>query len=309
MSQLSYLQQIAQRASDRLPILMPPRSPFLGFDSSVPMEILDESPQSESIVSPEKRPSMLLSPTIAQTEPLANPLIQLPNTTLEPSPAMVSLTSPDLAARLEPSPTIASLTKPELPISTQVAFETISDVERSEPSKIPSLPTRVAQDRPAIAPQALQPQTERLPDRQPYAIATQNLSPQRTSRLAPSITEFSDSLVSQPTQAESLNENSLPIASPAILRWLTPTIQDRNVDMLFPEPQHREIYSEVTALPIASVVQEHLPKGNTLHIGAIDIQIMPAPIVPEAIAPSPTKSGSTTLLARSFSGSFGLRQG
>ena len=291
MSQLSYLQQIAQRANDRLPVLTPPRSPFPRFESPVPMEILEESPQSESIGSSKNRVSMLPSSTTAQTEHPANPLIQLPNTTLESFPTMVSLTNPELAN------------------STQVAFETISDVEIPESRKIPSLPPRVAQDIPAIASQALQPQTEGLPDRKPYGIETQNLSQQRINELTPSITEFNDPFVSQVTQVESPNENFLPLESPPILRWLTPTIQDHNVERLLPEPQRREIYSEVTASPITSVAQEHSPKGNTIHIGAIDIQIMPATVVPAAIAPSPAKSVSTTPLARSFSGSFGLRQG
>ena len=304
MSQLSYLQQIAQRSSDRLSVLRPPRSPFPRFDSPVLIEISEESPQSESRVGQENQLSMLPSSTTPQTKSFANPPIQLANTALEASPASVSLTSP------------------ELPNSTQAAFETISDMEiLVEPSKIPSLPALVTPDRPAIAPQALQP--DGLPDGQPYAIETQNLSPQRTSGLTPSITKFSDPVAFQPTQAKSLNENSLPIESSAILRWLTPTIQDRhqdrNAEMLLPEsPQpespRREIYSEVTASPIALVTQEladqeHSPKGNTIHIGAIDIQIMPATVVPAAIAPSPAKSIATTTLARSFSGSFGLRQG
>jgi hypothetical protein len=186
-------------------------------------------------------------------------------------------------------------------------------VETTEPRNSSSLQLdSVGEERSAIAPQTLQPQTHGLPDRKPYAIETQNLSQQKTSALTPSITEFSDPSdpsVSQPAKATSLKENSLPTESPAILRWLTPTMQDRKVEMLLPESQWREISSEVAASPIASVAQEHSPKGNTIHIGAIDIQIMPAPVAPAAIVPSPAKSVSTTPLARSFSGSFGLRQG
>lgn len=303
MSQLSYLQQIAQRDGDRLAVLSPPRSPFPRFDSPVPMEILEESPQSASRVGQEKRLSMSPSLTTDQTESFAKPLIQLPNKTLEPSP------------------TIGSLNRLEMPNSTQVAFETTSDsdVEMPEPRQIAPRLSLVAQDHSVIAPQALQSQTSELPARNSYAIETQNLLPQRTSGFTPSITEFSDPLVSQPTQAESLNENSLPIESPAILRWLIPTIQDRNVEMLdsespLPKFPRSEIPSEAATAPIALVTQEliaqeHSPKGNTIHIGAIDIQIMPATVEPAAIAPSPVKSVSTTPLARSYSGSFGLRQG
>jgi hypothetical protein len=235
------------------------------------------------------------SPTTVPTESLANPLIQLPHTTLEPSPAIVSLTNP------------------ELPISTHTTFATLSDGEMPEPAKMPSRPDPVAQADPAIAPQTLQSQTKGLPDQQPYVLPTQNLSQPTISGLTPSIAEFSTTLVSQAALAESLKEHSLPIESPDILRWLTPTIQERNqerdVEMPLPEPQRREIYSEVKALPIASVSQEDSDKRNTIHIGAIDIQIMPATVVPTAIGPSPAKSGSTTPLARSFSSSFGLRQG
>lgn len=295
MSQLSYLQQIAQRASDHLPVLMPPRSTFTRFDSPVPMEILDEFLQSESRVLAEERPSMLSSlntvQTEAQKESVANPLIQLPNTTLEPSPAIVSLTSP------------------ELPNPTQVAFETISDVEMS---------SLFVQGIPEIAPQALQPRTEGLPDRTPYVIASQNLSQPKPSTLTPAIMELSNL-----SQAEHFKESFMPTESTATndhgsLHWLTPIIQnrnqDRNIEMPLLEPQLREIYSEVADSPIALetqelATQEHSPKGNTIHIGEIDIQIVPATVAPNAIAPPPAKSGSTNRLARNFSGSFGLRQG
>lgn len=338
MSQTSYLQQIAQRTSDRLQILTPPRSPFSRFDSSVPMEVPDEHLISAPSAKQEPRISSLPYSTTVQTEAqtgsFANPLIQSPNVVI---PNTATNTT------LEPSSAIASLTNSGLPNLTQAASEITSGVETPEPRKIPSLPSlppRVAQDSSAmIASQSLQPQTgsqtdsqtDRSPDRKSYAITSQNLSQPKPSHnaLTPAITESRDLLVSQPAQAENLKENfilteSLDTNAPESLRWLTPTIQnrhqdhhqDRNAEMPLPEPQlrdvySREMYSEVAASPIALVAQEiiaqeHPPKGNTIHIGAIDIQILP---VPNAIAPSPPKPVLTNPLARSFSGSFGLRQG
>lgn len=316
MSQPSYLQQIAQRNSGSFSQLMPPRSLFQNWETPVPLEISDESP---SVSTPIARSPAFPVPPAPQTTSLAEPPIQpqdamlvtpprldLPKTSqAERSPEIPpattipkeSLANPPIQLEgktLEPSFTILSPTDPVIPNPERATLETSANTETTEPRNSSSVRS---ENLTAIVPRASQPPERGLPEQKPDV--TENTTPpaQRTTAAAPS----KNPLIEGRDRAQSPTENRPPTASPPLVRWLTPTVQDSAVEKPSPETSDREISSEAKGSPISLVDREQSPQGNTVRIGTIDIQIVPPPVVSQPAA--------TSALSRGFASSFGLRQG
>jgi hypothetical protein len=112
MSQLSYLQQIAQRTSGRFSQLMPPRSLFQNWETPMPLEISDEAPVSTQI----ERSPVLPTPPASQTASLANPPIQPQDTKQVSSP------------RLDSPTTLQAERSPEIPPATTIPTESLANL-------------------------------------------------------------------------------------------------------------------------------------------------------------------------------------
>lgn len=297
MPQPSYLQQITRRASG-MPILKPARSP-LGRTDILPLLEMPEAPvpqqslplppstRQELTADVEEQTSYLTATSVRDSTSISSPPAQHQDSigVTTPSPS-ASLNRP-VEATFVPSTSQENLhanprpiVNPEMPRQTspdKTVFIDTSEESRPIPGKQTNLQSMVI------------PQTrERKP--QPEGIeASVGRNPPRPRTETNALLPVSDNSTATTAQVDFRSPNR-PEQESLPQSWLS-------------QPASTPTWST----PVAT--QTELPKGNSIHIGSIDVHIVPPPAVPAKVAPTRAKSGSTSTLSRGFTSSFGLRQG
>lgn len=294
MSQLSYLKQIAHRAKGELPMLSPPRSPLMATERSQPLEMVDEMPS---------------------TAPLSNQF---------PAP-------PPLASTLIPenlSPDISS------PRTIQEEFSVEANINYISNSLIEPPISRAATSLTPASGKELGSRGEEtgsnlnIPPRGDHEVTLEIPSNQKTSlalttEVIPIIEEVGSipqvvQFHSKITNAQQLYHNSEQFVvlspTPHDVDVVEGSLSLNRVDAKVVEsarPMQESLgENRLTQTAIAPTPSPSLtPKGNTVHIGSIDIHIVPPPTAPPKVTPTVSKPVSTSSLSRGFTSSFGLRQG
>jgi hypothetical protein len=286
MPRTSYLQQIARRANSNLPLLKPPRSVTRsgGTTSSLSQDALAETRLSV------QRPSAL---TI---EPNSVPFLQ--GADVKEHKHILSDTQ-----EITPLPPNTPLKRhdPAVPEAPALSSPGGSDeVERGAPPIVSRRPHMGAQVTPAKPPSHITADIhEPLPA--PQIVSTRQVDKPSEMQV---LHTRPRSISEQGQTAAARSTRSLPIDDPALQSGDTSVSPP-------PKPAQITLVPLPAARPAASMRESRMPQGTAIHIGCIDVQIMPSPIVPPAPATvrSTAKPQSGPALSREFTSSFGLRQG
>jgi len=320
MPKSSYFQTIARHAKPDSPRLQPPRSlpsrievsqlsdfltppVFEPLESSVsrlpPVRSLKADPNTISSAQALSSPPLLDEaaqslPVLIPTFNAASPSRQLATpespsweevTPRDHPSAKSSRSAPTLEDSNEKTGTIASVPPPvsQLPEAASVS--------RVAPSVEQNLAVPVAGSFP---PSASTPVTQRRSYLQ-AAIRIAPLELGSTSSQSSKAAMVPVALISETTMTDS-SESAVILQPSPLYSSKRTRLGDRDSDMLS-QANHR-----------SSQLSNSSPQSNTIHIGTIDIQVVPPPQPVGAIAPIP-KPMRVTPLARGFTSSFGLRQG
>ena len=339
MANTSYLRQIVNRSrpfddgvSSRLPVLSPSRPLFRQWEVNQSLDVGDdtalgeESPATLDIQPHVSTPSLPIRQR-SQDVPLSN----LPAAPIHQADSIVarkaiSETAPStrLGAETPPSAASPSPHRPEQILPNPQVIDrhpSAPAVVRQDTSEItqPISLSETKESTPIVQSQPLRTEvapalsmfrkssgaSESLPGEQSTSKAnfptpTSEVSPRPVARQEAMSVEVREPLSHEPVKVErSPTPQATPETSISRLRTtLEPT----------PLPQTRTIPDSPTLVPVP-MRQTEKNEGSAIHIGSIDIQIMPPPSLPAQVVKAAPKPVNNSILARGFASSFGLRQG
>jgi len=339
MAEISYLKQIVNRSrpldegvSSRLPVLNPPRPLFrqwevnqsldLGDDTALGEEspaTLDIQPHVSTPILPLRQRSeeLPLSNLPAAPSHQANSIIArkaisetaLPTRPAAETPLSAASSSPPRSEQILPHPQVIDRQPSAPAVVRQDTSEitqpiSLSETKESTPiSQSQLLQTEVTPTKSKFRKSSGF--SESLPGEQStskanFPTATSEVSPRPVAKQEAISVEVSEPLSHEPVKVErsptpqATPENSIP----PLRTTLEPT----------PLPQTRIIPDSPTLVPVP-MGQAEKNQGSAIHIGSIDIQIMPPPSVPAQVVKAAPKPVNNSILARGFASSYGLRQG
>lgn len=316
MPRTSYLRQIARRAEGNLPLLKPPRSimgrgesrPFMQGSSALTAEPNTLLSIQAAAAVKEDKPS--LSDTIEKTaegEVTHEETARSANAPFKRhNPAVPKTRVPSSrrdAAEVEgsASPVVSGRPDTEIQITAAKARPRVSGEKRG------ALPAEQVVSAALVETPAMEVQITAAKPGSRVSVEKREASPaaqaEPTSQLQ-AIRSRQHS-ISEREQAEAASSvRSGPIDDPA------PQSRDTSVKSPGESVQIRLV--PLPALRPATPMREpKVLQSNAVHIGSIDVQIVPAPVAPPAppTAHSTAQPQSAPALSREFTSSFGLRQG
>ncbi len=302
MPRTSYLQQIARRADSNLPLLKPPRSVTRrgGTTPSLSQDVLTET---RSFV---QRPSTLT------VEPNAAPFIQaagvkehkpILSNTHALSDIMEKTAERGVTQEITPRSPNPPLKRhdPTVPKAPALSLPGDSaEVERSAPPIVSRRPHMGAQVTPA------KPSSHITADIHEPLPAAQIVSTGQVEK--PVETQVLH------TRPRSISEHGQRAAARSARSWPIDDFAPQSGDTSVRPPTKAAQITLVplpAARPAAPMRESKLSQGTALHIGSIDVHIVPSPVAPPPppTARSTAKRQSGPALSREFTSSFGLRQG
>ena len=296
---MSYLKQIASRArptnpgkSQRLPFLNPTQALFRPAALVQPLELPDEhlgsdesgmlgSPQASviaSVTQPISPPATGASPSDSSDVLFPSHLPLTPLSTRSPQAIM-----PTIGLILPPgeqNPPDAQPATPASPDPVQVSLSLSDspDPQRDAPPRlVPIIPVRYLG-------------TDPLPSVERPVEKTKSLGDQAT--------------------VETVSATNLTPIN-AIAQPLRTTLEPKHSAEMLPMEKMAESPSQLLPPYLPGSSKPDRSQRSTIHIGAIDIQITPPPVIPQP-QPLTTRSvaaATTGSLSRGFASGFGLRQG
>ncbi|MEG4318612.1 MULTISPECIES: hypothetical protein [unclassified Microcoleus] len=301
MPQSSYLQTIARRGTSHLPVLMPPRSPLSRIEAPQTPEVAGESipaqlpsePANRVVVSSEQQPSIQMkqvrSPVdSATTSPAQVPSVELPQE-IQATPVFSQTSSVSPAVQNSQQQPSTQTVQPTTPVSHSI----------QPPDSLAQSPNRSGQSSNLTSVTTLpKPRSYLAKAATSFMLKT---SPKVSKATSPETAspEVSESFVihSKVSKVASTETASAEVSESFVILQAPQNDADPNISASERQKFDRPPQSTATA------------RGNTVHIGTIDIHIAPPPtppIQPVATAPKPV---ALSPLARGFTSSFGLRQG
>lgn len=327
MPQLSYLKQIARRAKGELPMLMPPRLPLMGSEMPQPLEISNQIPsipQSNQLPAPTSLASTSiledLSPSVSSPFNIPEEFSGQANTNLKhlsPSVSSPFNIPEEFSGQANTNQNSSLLIETPMPGAT-TSLSLASTQESGSRTETRSKVTRSQID-----------DTEARGEISSHSKAFAVTSKEITPILEPisSISqggEFNSQIISrqqipEPVAQSGQNLQQLFVPNYTLYHVDTTYSQSENrveatapveTDRKKQEGQTQSLLPQtaIAPPPTSLTSQVESPKGNTVHIGSIDVQIVTPPAAPPKVAPAVSKPGSTSALSRGFTSAFGLRQ-
>jgi hypothetical protein len=308
---MSYFKQIASRAvltnpgrSPSLPLLNPTQVLFRPAALVQPMELADERLGSDESVIAEQLQASTRS--LATQSILSAAAISLLDSSEVPSPTYLS------ASPLPITPPIIDL---GLPFKEQSLSDPRLDIS------VRPTPAQHQSDRQSnsdFGERSLS--ASPLPSPQVSAAASNppDLQHDSTPPLVPIKPTKSSGADPQPAGKPLISQVHPVPVSAVYASSLTTEIAQIGRTTLEPKPSTQALPTErmtelLSQLPLPPSFPEpskaDRSPGSTIHIGAIDIQIMPAPVPPQPLRPHPVAIPASGSLSRGFASGFGLRQG
>jgi hypothetical protein len=325
----SYLQHIARRPAGTLPLLQPPRALRRRWEVATPQEAVNEI--TPSLAAQHPLGSANFSPVIEDsTDSTSTPRRQKPPeeiqlTVMKPGKpvhgvasaagqslltARSNATAQGKATSEKQQSNVTSRPNARQESRAPTAANTSTRGRRTDAAHPESDVSTKAPIRPA--PLTLVPQAQDRPADQPYLADQINAKTQtRTTSEEQYI-----GVTLRPDPRQELTATRTPITS---------TRRERTADAAHPEsdvntkaplrPALVTLVPQAQDRPMASPAKRDTQQGSSVHIGTIDIHIMPPPAPPVSPVPSPTAHGTTArpadrpALSRELTSFVGLRQG
>ncbi len=291
-----------------------PITPVKTASSRRPKESLDQlgQPLADPLaVSP--TPTSTLSPSEhSEVEPRRQDADEMaPPSTLQGSPAISPLKSPPAELPFRPTPSSAAPTDPPSPNTLQaIPIEVLSSVQRQ--SNTPLVPESGKEKSKPIAVEA----TSAPSMMQDSSGRDESLKRQQDKLLQPkdALSQQGDRssmlprgfIPSEPLPDQRSQQGSVTPSPKSATFPLQTTLEPPPAESSFRKPDVLDIpHPWVEPRNVSSTRQ-----ANTVHIGSIDVHIMPPPLPPvQPTTPTPAVKSSPSPLSRGFTSSFGLRQG
>ena len=339
---MSYFKEIASRArptsqgrSQNIPLLNPTRSLFRPIALVQPLESPDESVDSDEAWmtgSPQTATIDATAQAISRPAPVASPDLSshvpspthLPATT--PAPVIPPPTTPVIGSRLpprersQPAPLAVSPAPPAAsgrvlsyaPGSATTPFPKQGQVTQSSNPAPPgrSLPIPLSASPSPLSSPQMPAASSSTPDL--HRDSPQHLVPITPTQYSEADQKPTGRTPIPPGHQATVNSVSASNLTTEIAKPLRATLKPKHSTQVLPTERMAESFSQLPSPPsLPGSSKPDRSQRSTIHIGVIDIQITPPPVIPQP-QPLTTRSvvaATTGSLSRGFASGFGLRQG